>query len=140
MIDIKGDEDAIVAQIKKYVTEYQVKPFPDVPPADYNITDSRGEILVMFGGIRIPEQSPVLDKQLQTRIYRWTVAVYSKNRRTHQGSYDILEKIDEALVGFNLRYHYMSFVDSTFVGYNTGKSVWVYRSTYEVMDQTIKGE
>jgi hypothetical protein len=140
MIDLKADEDAIVKQIKDNVDGYAVKPFPDVPPFDYNVQDSRGEIMVSFGGASVPEDSPELIKESQTRTYRWIVAVYSKNRRTHQGAYEILEKVDDALVGFQLRYHFMRYVDTQFVGYNTEKQVWVYRSTYEIIDQSIKGE
>ncbi len=140
MIDIKADENAIVSKIKGSVTGLQVKPFPDIPPLNYNVKDSRGEILVMFAGASVPEDSPELSKGVQTRNYRWAIAIYAKDRRSHQGVYKVLEDIDDALVGFKLRYHYMRYIDTQFVGILESQGLWVYRSTYEIMDQTIKGE
>jgi hypothetical protein len=140
MIDIKADEDAIVARIKKYVGTFQVKEYPDIPPLNYNVNDSRGEILVMFTGASVPEDSPELIKETQTRNYRWAIAIYARDRRTHQGAYEIMRLIDDALVGFQLRYHFMRYVDTQFVGIHPEQNLWVYRSTYEIMDQSIKGE
>lgn len=138
MVDIKADEDLIVERIKEFVDGVQVKPFPDIPPRNYDIKDSRGEILVIFDGATRLNDSPEITKRTQTYVFRWSIVFYFRDRRSHQGIYDIVKKVNDAVMGFSIRYHYFQFVDCRFVTYVPEKQIWVYRSTYEIIDQEIR--
>lgn len=133
-------ESAIVSQLSEALPDIQVLPFPN-DPAELGRPVNSKQIYVGFKsksldnpnsgliGGRVPAQRSTLQYELILRMW---------DLRSHQGSYPVMEQIEQTLIGFrpdigtdgHLLTSALYATDSGFVDFGAG--LWLYSMTFAI--------
>lgn len=97
---IETIESAIVNKLEEAITDLKVVAFPSAATDFKKLPFKNGLVLVAYAGSGFSEPSN-RDKIIQRRVMEFSITLQVRDLRGHQGAYDYLETIVEALTGFS---------------------------------------
>jgi hypothetical protein len=99
-MDIKELETAIVTKIKEALPDLLVEAYPD-HPSSFKMIHPKGAILVHYSGSRF---LPSLFEEVivQERKVSYDLILLNRSLRSNGGIYDTMDKVREALTGFQV--------------------------------------
>ncbi|MDD3012613.1 MAG: Gp37 family protein [Candidatus Gastranaerophilales bacterium] len=97
-MSIKDIENSIIERLKGTIQDLHIEGFPE-KPAEFKLIHPKGAILVHYQGSSYSEpKSPGCI--FQERKLEFSITVVMRNLRTHEGTYEYLDKVRDVLTGF----------------------------------------
>lgn len=90
-------ENAIIEKLKTDLPELEVTAYPE-RPSEYEFIHPLGAVLVQYDGGQISGPKAV-GFTVQERDLRFSVVSLSRSLRSHNGCYDVLDRIRKSLLG-----------------------------------------
>ena len=97
-MNIREIENAIIERLKGGIQDLHVEGFPE-KPAEFKLIHPKGAVLVHYQGSNYSEPKS-LGCIYQERKLEFSITVIIKHLRSHDGAYDYLDIVRQALTGF----------------------------------------
>ena len=134
-MNLKDIEQAIIDRLKSRITDVPVEAFPE-RPSEYRLRHASGVLLVVYRGSKYTE-SQSAGVAVQARKQEWDVIIVSRNLRSHQNAYDLLDKVRAALSGYQVvpTAEIMAPIREQFI--NESNGIWQYGITFTFSETFI---
>jgi len=123
---IETIESAIVNKLETVIADLKVIAFPSVASDFKKLPFQNGLVLVAYAGSVLSEPTN-RDSIVQTRLMEFSITLQVRNLRGHEGAYDYLEAIRNALTGFSplTDFNVMFMSDEKLLQFVDNNWVWV---------------
>ncbi len=133
MPDYKALENGIVERLQDEIDSVPVECAPNVPlTIDDLLSRVQGDqILVGYTGSRLSDFQTFDDPSDQEEVATFSVDVFTRDLRSHQGAYAVVTAVREALNGYELVTDcFLTLRGIRFSGLN--ESVWMFTLIFEI--------
>lgn len=134
-MSIKEIENSIIQKLKEAFPEILVEGFPD-KPSEFILLHYKGALLVHYQGSTY-SNTDALGFVTQENKKEFSITVVTRNLRTNDGAYELIDKIKSVLTGFEIKgCSELSPSKDFFISENNG--IWQYGINFTLTTPNIQ--
>jgi hypothetical protein len=134
-MSIRAIEDSIIKRLKADFKDLFVDGFPE-KPQEFSLIHPIGALLVHYRGGNYSD-SNALGYIIQSKKMNFAITVVTRNLRSNEGTYEILDKVKKSLCGFKIdECTRLTTVKEDFISETNG--IWQYEIIFSLTTPSVE--